>query len=297
MNSRICVVTTSRAATRPLRLMPPVVRSEMAMLRYCLLLAVVMIAFLGSASAQEKPLEVKAKILRDVEDKEKALKIESDKLEALYKENGTLNPHARLDEVTEKAAKFSADMAKSAIKQVSSSPLKSVIDALSIFKKIVAPYKAIADGQNKALDELDRQQTLANEIIRQEEKVRNATIVLEGSKAAAVFLVPMLDAMEAARIEAIQQERIKNHAAGALAARYYDHLPSLRDLPHPRMQERSLDPRVPVAAPSSSQPSTPTHPVQSAPPPVAPQSPPPPVPPQSSPTPPPQQGPSIPGRT
>ncbi len=183
----------------------------------------------GTAWA-ESAKEAKKKIHQDVKDKERAVQLEEKKLKSLYIEQQTLDPDARLNELSNKAAKSSMEAAKMVVDQIKTGPINSPkMAAVGIGrgKDVVDKYREIWKADDDAFNAVSREQDLRMfDIPSQERKLEKAKVDFGVAKIAAGVVIPLLDAMEEAeRIDAKRKAMAKNHQKGDAEARrqFLDH--------------------------------------------------------------------------
>lgn len=228
--------------------------------------------------------EAKARIQLDIEERKAARKSETDKLQRLYRERSVLNPDQRLSDVVDRAARLSVESMKSAVKQAKDGPVntpKKAADAIERGKDLVGHFKGVYEAIAKVDEEDYRQQTIENDISKQERKVREATAELEAATAASAIVMPILDAIaESERIAAVRQMRIRDntasHGEAVRQTREYKPLP-----PGPALRRTDAWPGAPPKgmAPTLSGPQ-----INVGPQPPVPVTPPPPPPPPASPS-------------
>lgn len=177
-----------------------------------------------STAWAESAKEAKEKILQDVRDKERAVQREEEKLKSLYKEQQTLGPAARLNELSNKAAGISMAAAKMAVDQIKNGPIntpKKAADSIGRGKDVVDKYRELWKAEDDAIDAGTREQDLRMfDVPSQERKLEKAKVDLGVAKGAAGVVIPLLDAMEEAeRIDSKRKAMAKNHQEGDAEAR------------------------------------------------------------------------------
>lgn len=182
----------------------------------CALAAAVLVC---SSAWAESAKEAKEEILQDVQDKERAVQREEEKLKSLYKEQQNLDPDARLNERSNKAAKTSMEAAKMAADQIKTGPIntpKKAADSIGRGKDVVDKYRELWKAEDDAIDAVTREQDVRMfDIPSQERKLEKAKVDLGVAKGAAGVVIPLLDAMEEAeRIDAKRKAMAKNHQEG-----------------------------------------------------------------------------------
>ncbi|MDK4731523.1 hypothetical protein [Rhizobium sp. CNPSo 3490] len=182
------------------------------------------IAGCPNVHAQETAADVKAAILNDLAQREKVLAEETAKLRELYRERDVLDPDKRFDELGVEAKKLAVDAGKVAAKRASNGPISDPKKALDASKDAKGPFeqfKKTIDAETKVIDEADRQDSIGDDLVKQEAKVKKASAAVLSAKAAAAVPLQIIGAMaEAERIKLKRQQMGASRAAGEAAARH-----------------------------------------------------------------------------